>query len=233
MKFFTKDLYLFLQREDVPWEIREARWAAAAGLYQEHLASIGPHLPDTINQLCKNIFHDGVIATTQRPSLEDLILEIDSRGCPWGPRGQCTLSFRGVRSVAGLEACLKATWLYQEAHLDPDARFNLQVLLACPSIRDVSELCVVADDVELVVTDTDACPTPVVGIDIPLVSDGGWYVWTKLDDSDGREGWYYIKDGVRQRKSPPVETLEQMQTFARGIGATLAGDRREEQSKGS
>lgn len=222
MKFFTPELYAFTQRGDIPYKVRESRWTAASKLYSEHLKNIKHQLSKQILYICEHILHDGIIMAIEQPSPENLSLEIDSSGCPWGPRGRCVLSFRGVRTIKGLRDCVGAAWLYEEAHLDADARFSFQVLVALRTpVGHVAELCVVADDVELRAMDT--APTPVVGVDIPFLWKGGIYVWTNIDEFGAQEGWYYIKDGIQQPKSPPADALERMRVFAREIGAAVAG----------
>ncbi len=147
-------------------------------------------------------------------------MEIDSSGNPWGPRGQCTLSFHGVRLAEGLGKCVGTWWLYEEVHLHPEAAFDYRVLLGIGA--EPEELRIVANEVDFQVREPS--PVPVVGVDIPFQGEDGLYIWSNLDEAGAQMGWYCIRDGRKTAEIPPAEVLEKMRQFALATGAAVAGD---------
>jgi hypothetical protein len=125
-----------------------------------------------------------------------------------------------VRAAEGLDEGVGAWWLYEEVHLHTEAGFDYQVLLGRGAYP--SELRVVADDVELRVTEPS--PVPVIGVDIPLVAEEGMYVWGDPDGAGRVMGWYRISDGHRVRESPSAAAMEKLRRFARSIGARVADE---------
>lgn len=225
MKFLTRELYERQQRLDIPYEIRVAPWRSAVEARLTHLEEIKPHLQADMREFCDITLHDGRIQNA-RMSSTDLVLEIDSRGCPWGPRGQCTLTFRSVKDVDGLDECLGAEWLYEEVHLHTDAHFAYCVLLHKWNPRiskyEVFELIVIADEVEFQLTNPS--PPPIIGVDIPFMGENGLYVWTNGNAVGDDRGWCFIgKDGKRVLQQPSFRDMEKLKRFARSIGAILPG----------
>jgi hypothetical protein len=218
--FLTRELYGFIQRPDVPWDVKERRWRAAVEALWEHHVRIRPRLPESMRAFSGTTLHDGVIRVVRRPSAGEVILEIDGRGCAQEPRGLFTLAFRGVKEEEGLNESVGAAWLYEEVHLHAEAGFDYRVLVGRGI--EVSEVRVVADEVEFRVIERGL--TPVVGIDFPVQGEDGLYVWTDVDEAGGRQGWCLIADGKKVAKEPAPEVLERMRRFARGIGAKVAGE---------
>jgi hypothetical protein len=85
--------------------------------------------------------HDGLIESVDRTTPGEVRFEIDGGDCPWGPIGQFTLTFQGVKSAEGLDKAVGRYWLYEEVDLYPDAGFKFSVLL------DKYEFSIVADAV--------------------------------------------------------------------------------------
>ena len=224
MLFFTRERYEFQQRRDVPSSERAKNWNEAVAAAQEHYAVIKPRLHADMAAFVDITLHDGVIDRVDRPTVHEVILEIDGRHCPWGPRGLFTLSFRGAKCVDGLDECVGARWLYNEVHLHPEANFDYQVLLR--KVNEILQLRLVADGVDFRITEPG--PTPIMGVNVPLQAKDGLYVWTNLDESGTTMGWCCISaDGHRVAKplSPELRTL--LRKFAAGIGAIIPDEVKE------
>jgi hypothetical protein len=86
--FLTPELYQFMQQPAVPDEIKQDRWGAAAQARLAHHEAIKPRLPECMRHFCDITLHDGVIGAVRRPAPGEILLEIDGRSCPWGPRGR-------------------------------------------------------------------------------------------------------------------------------------------------
>jgi hypothetical protein len=220
VQFLTRELYQLLQQQTVRREVAHEAWVAAADARLAHHEAIKPRLPEGMRRFCDTTLHDGVIEAMRWAARDEVVLEIDGRSCPQAPRGRMTLRFRGVRSAEGLDEAVGAGWLYEEAHLHPEAGFDYRVLVGRGT--EASELRVVADEVELQVTEPS--PDPVVGVDIPFVGEEGMYVWGALDDAGCEMGWIRIAGGLRVPGRPGPTAMEQMKRFARSIGAKVAGE---------
>jgi hypothetical protein len=144
MKFFTRTLFNDLQGDpDLPEVIEaENEWYRASDKYQEHLHSVLPRLPKSMQEFAGTSLHDGVIRSVTQTSNE-LRLHIDGCGC-WGPGGSLELVFQGVKSAQGIEDMIDDWWLYEEVHPSKLAGFEYHILL------HRSECVIVADKVKLI-----------------------------------------------------------------------------------
>jgi hypothetical protein len=145
MKFFTRTLFNALQDDpDLP-EVIEAEnaWYRACHKYQEHLHSVLPRLPKSMQEFAGTSLHDGVIRSVIQNGNE-LRLHIDGWSCWEPPGGSLELVFQGVKSAQGIDdVCIDDWWLYEEVHLSKLAGFEYHILL------DRSECVIVADKVKL------------------------------------------------------------------------------------
>lgn len=116
-------------------------WKMAVRKYQKHLKAIEKSLPKSMQEFCHISLHDGRIKSVRCQS-DKIILKIDGKDCCWGPQGQFTLTFRGVKQSTGLDSIYKDVWLYEEVCLSRNGKFEFSVLTW------TSEFTIVADDVE-------------------------------------------------------------------------------------
>jgi hypothetical protein len=144
MKYITRELYQGMQGAPEPAEDFDARWRRACDAYAAHLDGISGALPPRMAALARATLHDGRVLAVRRPAPAELILDVDATTNPWGPAGVFRLRFTGVRRAAGAgDDLVGDDWLYEEAHLHPEARFDFRVLFWRHDFR------VVADDVEV------------------------------------------------------------------------------------
>jgi hypothetical protein len=138
--FFTRDLYLGYQPKS-GWERRaENEWYRRSEIYHRYREVIWPLLPASVRRLSSASLHDGVVrkATIEKDCLE---LVIDATNALSGFCGrQVQLTFRGIKNRPRVTKLSGQWWLYEELHLSPRARFNLQVLF------DSNELEIEADE---------------------------------------------------------------------------------------
>ncbi|BDI28987.1 hypothetical protein CCAX7_10380 [Capsulimonas corticalis] len=166
MKFFTRDLYQWLQdsqpefepSENLTAEDAEAAWEeacvasgrtaaveawkAASIALRTHFEEIKPRLSDDALNLALTTFHDGIVKNVHFDG-KTLQILLDTRGGVCEPIGDVTLTFHGVQSVVGLDAMLDEWWLYEEMDLHPEAAFEYRALLLN------AEFSVAADRVEI------------------------------------------------------------------------------------
>ena len=130
MEYFTRAAY---ESTDSPKGRRQ--WHQLEKDYAVHLRSINPQLRDGWRQLTREDFEDEFIRAIDRPSFDQLVLELDSR----------VFVFRGVHSVRLPDFDLSSdeiAWICHEVHCVEDGIFELKVLLsegefrvACEEVR--------------------------------------------------------------------------------------------------
>src|SRR5574341_713534 len=157
MKFFTRELYNKYQPlyrvqkglKPVENEKEKKEWREVRNKYKQHLISIKPSLPKKMQEFSEITLHDAIIKSIAKPTQEKLALEIDGSGCCWGPIGQFTLKFKGVKEAQYNEdTIIGDDWLYEEVHLSDVGRFDYRILLGRGEFR------VVAEDVEFIIRES-------------------------------------------------------------------------------
>jgi hypothetical protein len=128
MIFFTRELYLGTQPKS-GWERRaEREWHGRRKLYDRYADAVEPMLPSGVRRLCREGLHDATVLSASREG-DRVILIVDATGALSAFAGRVVrLTFHGVRGRPAVARLAGAWWLYEEAHLSPRARFNLQVL---------------------------------------------------------------------------------------------------------
>jgi hypothetical protein len=140
MIFFTRELYVGIQPKS-GWERRaENEWYRRVEIYNRYFNVIAPMIPAAVRRLCKQSLHDGVVRDASRVG-DVLTMVVDTTNALSKFRGrQVTLTFRGLKGRPRVSSLVGQWWLYEEAHLCSQARFNLQVLF------DTDEIEVSADE---------------------------------------------------------------------------------------
>ena len=103
------------------------RWEKACQKYREHLATILPELPISMQRFSEITFHDARIEGVLSPEAGHLIITVDATRNPWGPVGWYQIDFFGVRGQGGLYEAIGEEWLYAEVHLHEVAGFEYHV----------------------------------------------------------------------------------------------------------
>ncbi|MBI1882928.1 MAG: DUF4085 family protein [Chlamydiae bacterium] len=143
MKFFKRDLLEKDRKSDQ--ENRRQKWNALCDVYEKHLLSIKSLLPQSVQSFSGITLHDSIIKSVSRPHSSELVLEIDGSGCCWGPIGQFTLRFKGVKEVQFDGNVIGDDWMYEEIHLPEIGAFEYRILFSR------SELGVIADELEFTI----------------------------------------------------------------------------------
>jgi len=145
MKFMTRELYQGLQNEPASAEFAnfDARWKSACEAYRARYQAIRMRLPTQMQRFSEETLHDGKVRTVDRRSPSELVLVVDARQNPWGPRGIFRIRFTGVRLVEGTDNLVGDDWLYEEVDLHPDGGFDYRVMFWRSDFR------IVADDVDV------------------------------------------------------------------------------------
>lgn len=143
MKFFTRRLYdaIKVPSETIESEKTEAEWNSTKAKYENHWNSIQLNLPSHIRVLGRTPFHDGIIKSIDEPNVDEVLLLVDCRNNPWGPRGMFQIHFTGVHEFCTTGTTSGDWWVYEEIHLHPQAVFEYHVLC------ERSEFSIAADDV--------------------------------------------------------------------------------------
>jgi len=128
MIFFTRELYLGYQPGS-GWERRaEREWGRRRELYEWYADVVEPMLPAGMRRLCREGLHDAIVLAASREG-DRVTVIVDTSGASTRFRGRpVRLTFDGVRGRPAVARLVNQWWLYEEAHLSPRARFNLQVL---------------------------------------------------------------------------------------------------------
>jgi len=142
MIFFTRELFLGYQPKSGRERAAMREWDRNSDIYQAYRHIIRPLLPRRIVQVADGSLHDAVVRRVVQ-SKNKLELTLDTSGsfsrfCPRPIR----LTFTGLRRQVSIRGLVGQWWLYDEVHLSPRTRFNLQVLLT------ESELEIEANDVK-------------------------------------------------------------------------------------
>jgi hypothetical protein len=128
MIFFTRELYLGYQPGS-GWERQaEREWRRRRKLYGRYADAVEPMLPSGMRRLCREGLHDAIVQSATREGDRVILIVDATNAMSRFARRIVRLTFHGVQGRPALAKLVGAWWLYEEAHLSPRARFNLQVL---------------------------------------------------------------------------------------------------------
>lgn len=178
MRFFTREVYQAMQdsvndcsaeEESTPDATQRERLCnALTDQYAEHLATIRPTLPISMQEFASVSLHDGNVTSAKLRPDKVVTLEIEGSGY-WGPRvaqyadvfeaararlkssdaccialprvgpSSVTLIFAGVEVVEGLEDIVGDWWLYSEVDVRDGGGFDYRVLLQDSEFRVIAK----------------------------------------------------------------------------------------------
>lgn len=143
MIFFTRELYLGYQPKSGRERAAMREWRRNGEIYHVYRHVIKPLLPRRIVQIANGSLHDAVVRrVVQAKGKLELTLDTSGSFSRFRPH-PIRLTFTGLRKRVPIRGLVGQWWLYDEIHLSPRSRFNLQVLFTD------SELEIEADDVKL------------------------------------------------------------------------------------
>ena len=129
MEYFTRKACQALNTER-----GRKQWEQLHRDYQAHFVSIQPELSPAWQQLALEDFHDRVVVSVDRPTRDEVVIELD----------EATLVFRGVSAASLPAAAVNDLWLHHEVHLGEESGATLLVLLATDELR------ISAEEVEII-----------------------------------------------------------------------------------
>jgi hypothetical protein len=129
MIFFTRKLYQGYQPNSGTERQALRQWARNGEIYHAYRYIISPLLPRSIIDVTGGGLHDAVITSAScRQETFRLTLDTSNSFSRYRPT-PIRLTFRKLQRRIPIRDLVGQWWLYEEVHLSPRARFNLQVLL--------------------------------------------------------------------------------------------------------